>query len=46
LVAAVDTVEVTDPWLKSSWARVYRVRLTERTATPRARREFRLTAAV
>lgn len=43
--AAVDTVEITDPWLKTSWARVIRVRLTERTAMARARREFRLTAA-
>jgi hypothetical protein len=43
--AAVDAVEITDPWLKTSWARVFRVRLTERTATARARREFRLTAA-
>ena len=43
--AAVDTVEITDPWLKTSWERIYRVRLVERTATARARREFRLTAA-
>jgi hypothetical protein len=43
--AAVDTVEITDPWLKTSWARVIRVRLTERTAMARVRREFRLTAA-
>ncbi|MEO6875158.1 MAG: heparinase II/III family protein [Opitutaceae bacterium] len=45
LTAAVDTVEVTDPWLKTSWTHVYRIRLTERTPTARARREFRLTAA-
>ena len=43
--AAVDTVEVTDPWLKTSWARVYRLRLTELTATVKARREFRFTTA-
>lgn len=43
--AAMDPVEVTDPWLKTSWARVFRVRLTERTATAKARREFSLTAA-
>lgn len=42
--AAVDTVEITDPWLKTSWTRVFRVRLTERTASARARREFRITA--
>lgn len=43
--AEVDTVEVTDPWLKTSWAKVYRLRLTERTATAQAQREFHLTPA-
>jgi hypothetical protein len=43
--AAVDTVEVTDVWLRQSWTHVHRLRLTERTATISARREFRLTAA-
>ena len=45
LTAAVDTVEVTDPALRQSWTRVLRVRLTERTASTCARREFKLTAA-
>ena len=45
LTAAVDPVEITDPWLKTSWTRVFRIRLTERTASVRAQREFRLTAA-
>ena len=43
--AEVDTVEVTDPWLKTSWTTVFRLRLTERTATTQAQREFRITAA-
>ena len=44
--AAVDTVELTDTWLKSNWGeQVFRLRLTERAVTPQACREFRLTAA-
>jgi len=43
--AEVDPVDITDPQLRNSWERIFRVRLTERTATPRARREFRLSAA-
>jgi hypothetical protein len=45
LTAEVDIVEVTDPMLRKSWERIFRIRLTERTATAQARREFRLTAA-
>lgn len=44
--AAVDPVALTDPWLQANWGdRVFRLRLTERTANPRAHREFRLTSA-
>ena len=42
--AAVDTVEVTDPWLKTNWQRIYRVRLLERSPSARARRAFRIAA--
>jgi len=42
--AACDTVEVTDPWLRTNWERIYRVRLVEQSPTARACREFRLTA--
>jgi hypothetical protein len=43
--AAVDTVEVADPWLKTNWERIHRVRLVERTPVVRGRRAFRVTAA-
>jgi len=43
--AELDDIEVTDPWLRTNWQRIYRVRLTERTPALQARREFHLTAA-
>lgn len=44
-LAAVDAVEVTDPWLKTNWELIHRLRLVERAPTIAARREFRLTAS-
>lgn len=43
LAAAVDPVEVTDPSLRQSWEKVFRLRFTERTPAAQARREFRFT---
>ncbi len=45
LIAAVDTVEITDPQLRLNWTRVHRIRLTERARLLQARREFYLTPA-
>jgi hypothetical protein len=46
LVAEIETKEITDPQLAASWGTgVHRVRLTERTATLKARHEFRFTRA-
>lgn len=42
----IETKEITDPQLASSWgARVHRMRLTEKTTTLKARHEFRFARA-